>query len=106
MNWFRPVFALTWFFVGVALLLRDSIGLSTLSNRYSAENLDLGGAMAIAFAGWNAVRWYSLRRQLARYRNSSRHNPLAAKVEPPSRAYEYNSELDFLKPGDTPEAPR
>ncbi len=94
LNWARLVFAGLWLILGLALLLRDSVGLEWMSTRYAPENLNLGGGLAIAFAGWNAVRWFS-----GRSRGSERTRwPLTEKA--PERPFEYNPELDFLKPGD------
>jgi len=93
LNWSRLLFGGMWLALGIALLLRDSVGLQWLSERYAAGNLNLGGGLAIAFAGWNAVRWYSGRARTSRAVQREIEEPRA-----PERTFEYNSELDFLKP--------
>ena len=95
LNWARLVFAGLWLILGMALLLRDSVGLEWMSTRYAPENLNLGGGLAIAFAGWNCVRWFSGRSRGAGSGRKTRE-PLAEKA--PDRPFEYNPELDFLKP--------
>lgn len=92
LNGTRIILAGFWLLVGVALLLRDTVGLTWLSDRYPAENLNLGGGVALAFAIWNAVRWYAGRR---RSRVAAR--PLTPKPTE-DRPFEYNPELDFHKP--------
>ncbi len=102
LNWARLVFAGLWLILGMALLLRDSVGLEWMSARYAPENLNLGGGLAIAFAGWNCVRWFSGRfRGAGSARKTS--EPLSEKA--PDRPFEYNPELDFLKPGDDATTP-
>ena len=96
-NWTRLVLVAVWLLIGVALLLRDSIGLTWLSDRYPAENLNLGGGLGIAFAGWNAMRWYSGRRRSAGTTVPTTSKPLAPKSTE-QRPFEYIPELDFHKP--------
>ena len=88
-NWMRLGLAGLWFCIGTALLLRDAIGLTWLSDRYPAENLNLGGGLGLAFAVWNAVRWYSGRRRSFAH---TRPKPTT------DRPFEYIPELDFHKP--------
>ena len=97
LNWIRLVFGGLWLVLGSALLLRDRVGLNLLSDRYASDNLNLGGGLAIAFAVWNAVRWLSARpwAKVAPARGVRR--PLAEKTNG-DRPFEYNPELDFLKP--------
>ncbi len=97
-NWLRLIFGGLWLVLGCALLLRDSIGLGGLSERYAAENLKLGGGLALAFAGWNAVRWYSGRRRTATLPTREVRRGPPVPVRPGERPFEYNPELDFLKP--------
>lgn len=101
-NFARLAFAGLWLMLGVAMLLRDSVGLDWLSERYAAGNLNLGGGLAIAFAGWNAVRWYSGRRARNAVRRKA-EGPLAPKAD--GRPFEYNPELDFHKPDGPTETP-
>ena len=103
-NYARLVFGALWLMLGVALFLRDSIGLEWMSARYAAENLNLGGGLAIAFAGWNAVRWFSGRQRETRAESRRVREPLAEKKF--DRPFEYNPELDFLKPLDETKPPK
>ncbi len=98
-NWMRLALAGLWLFIGIALLCRDFIGLTWLSDRYPAENLNLGGGLGLAFAVWNAVRWYS-----GRQRGRSANRPLTPKPTD-ERPFEYNPELDFQKPDAETKAP-
>ena len=91
-NWMRLALAAVWLGIGLSLLLRDVIGLTWLSDRYPAENLNLGGGLGLAFALWNAARWYSGRR-----RGGSASRPLIPQ-DTEKRPFEYNPELDFHKP--------
>ena len=102
-NFARLAFAGLWLMLGVAMLLRDSVGLDWLSERYAAGNLNLGGGLAIAFAGWNAVRWFSGRHREMRAEARRIREPLAEKKS--ERPFEYNPELDFLKPSDETKPP-
>ena len=102
-NYARLVFGALWLMLGVALLLRDSIGLEWMSARYAPENLNLGGGLAIAFAGWNAVRWFSGRQRDIRSERRKIREPLAEKTA--GRPFEYNPDLDFLKPADETKTP-
>jgi len=90
-NWLRLVLAGIWLGIGTALLLRDILGLNWLSDRYPAENLNLGGGLGLAFAVWNFVRWYS-----GRGRGFTPTRPLTPKPTE-ERPFEYNPELDFQK---------
>ena len=92
LNWLRLALAGVWLCIGVALLCRNSIGLTWLSDRYPAENLNLGGGLGLAFSVWNAVRWYSGSR-----RSFTPKRPLTPKPTE-DRPFEYNPELDFQKP--------
>jgi hypothetical protein len=91
-NWLRLALAAIWLCIGAALLGRDFLGLNWLSDRYPAENLNLGGGLGLAFAVWNAARWYSGRR-----RSIAPSRPLTPKPTE-HRPFEYNPELDFHKP--------
>ncbi len=94
LNWIRPVFSGLWLVLGLALLLRDSVGLNWMSDRYAAENLNLGGGLAIAFAFWNGLRWLLGRTRVGK---QAVHQPLAPK-NTEERPFEYNPDLDFHKP--------
>ncbi len=102
-NYARLVFGALWLMLGIALLLRDSVGLEWLSARYAPENLNLGGGLAIAFAGWNTVRWFSGYHRGVRAERRATREPLAEKTA--ERPFEYNPELDFLKPTDETKTP-
>ena len=101
-NWARLLFAVCWLIAGSAALLRDSVGLTWLSDRYPAEHLNLFGGVAIGFALWNTIRWYAGRN--VRVAPRAIAGPLMPK-NTEQRPFEYNPELDFMKPEtETPES--
>lgn len=48
--------AVVWLMVGVGLLLRGTL-FPEWAARQDGNTLDVGSMLALAFAGWNLVRW-------------------------------------------------
>jgi hypothetical protein len=94
LNFLRPAFAFLWLAVGLAIVLRNPLGIGFFNDRWSDEDLLFGSIVAFALALWNGMRWWAGRRGTRPA--ALPPNPLQPRDR--DRPFEYNPELDFTKP--------
>ena len=95
-QWARFVFGLFWLAFGLPILFRHQLGLGWLDDRHDTTSLNFSGAILVAYGLWNTLRVLNGRRR-AGVAPIAMSQPLAPKASP-ERPFEYNPELDFMKP--------